>query len=272
MSMPKYIARDTGYPPIPPYLVQPGQQKKFCAVCGEVYAAGDMPRLLLLSNSRNPGCGYMEHALPWLDEFLAPRCTVAFVPWAAVTVAWDAYETKVVEAFEAIGRTVESVHHGDNPAATLGDAGAIAVGGGNTFQLLEHLRKTGALTAIRQRVEAGVPYIGWSAGSNVASPTICTTNDMPIVDPGGFEALGLVSYQINPHYTNERIPNHGGEARDDRIAEFLAANPEATVLALPEGTAVHVDGDRHVLLGEKPARMVRNGLEAVLLAPGKLML
>ncbi len=216
-------------------------------------------RLLLLSNSRNPGSGYLEHARGWLDEFLGPCRTITFVPWAGVTVSWDDYEQAVAAAFETIGRTIRSVHRTDDPAAALREAEAIAIGGGNTFCLLRHLRSTGSLAAIRERVEAGAPYMGWSAGSNVASPTICTTNDMPIVDPGGFDALGLVPFQINPHYTRERIPNHGGETRDDRLAEFLAANPKQRVVALPEGTAIRVEDDAYTLLGSRSARVLGVG-------------
>jgi dipeptidase E len=118
------------------------------------------------------------------------------------------------------------------------------------------------IESIRERVEAGLPYIGWSAGSNVACPTIKTTNDMPIVEPPSFNALNLVPFQINPHYTDEKLANHSGETREQRLAEFLKANPTVTVVGLREGSILRIEGERIELLGGKRARIFRNGEEA----------
>ena len=148
---------------------------------------------------------------------------------------------------------VVSVHEVDNPTGLVRGADAILVGGGNTFHLLRETYRVGLVELIRKRVNSGVPYVGWSAGSNLAGPTICTTNDMPIVAPPTFEALGLVPFQINPHFTDAHPPGHRGETRRQRLAEFIAANPEATVAGLPEGTALRVDDAGLALLGAQTA-------------------
>jgi len=145
---------------------------------------------------------------------------------------------------------------------------AIAVGGGNTFRLLARLYEFGLLDPIRQRVQDGAPYVGWSAGSNVACPTIRTTNDMPVVEPPSFDALGLVPFQINPHFTDAAIPNHGGETRSERLLEFLELNPTMPVLSLREGTALLADDRGMQLLGNQPALGFVHGQTARELAPG----
>ncbi len=231
-----------------------------------------MRRLLLLSNSRNPGGEYLAHARGWIRGFLGIRRRVVFVPWAAVTVDADAYTRMLAACLEPDGIEVVGVDATGDGRRALRDADAVVVGGGNTFALLARLRQTGAIEAIRDAVSAGALYIGWSAGSNVACPTIGTTNDMPIVHPGPFDALGLVPFQINPHYTEARIPNHGGESRDDRIAEYLVLNPRATVVGLREGSALRVEDGRVELLGPHPARIFRAGTDAVEAPPGELAL
>ena len=227
-----------------------------------------MPRLLLLSNSRNPGREYLDHARDDLRGFLgaSPR-RLAFVPYAAVTFSWNEYAERVRAAFAPLGHVVESVHE-DDPTDVLRHADGIVVGGGNTFRLLEQLERAGLLSRIRGRVKEGLPYIGWSAGSNLACPTICTTNDMPIVEPGSFAALGLVPFQINPHYTNASLPNHGGETRDDRLMEFLALNPKAIVAGLREGSLLRVEGGSVALLGPHPMRVFRPNEAPVEARPG----
>jgi dipeptidase E len=227
-----------------------------------------MPRLLLLSNSRNPGREYLEHARDHLYAFLgsSPR-RLAFVPYAAVTFSWNEYAERVRAAFAPLGHVVESVHE-DDPTDVLRHADGVVVGGGNTFRLLEQLERADLLSRIRGRVREGLPYIGWSAGANLACPTICTTNDMPIVEPRSFAALGLVAYQINPHYTNASLPNHGGETRDDRIMEFLALNPKAIVAGLREGSLLQVEGGSVALLGPQPMRVFRRDAAPIEARPG----
>jgi len=227
-----------------------------------------MPRLLLLSNSRSPGLGYLEHALAPLAAFLGNGVRqVAFIPWAAVTEGHDEYVARVREVFGALGVAVRSVHDGDASAIVEG-ADAIVVGGGNTFQLLARMHYSGLLDRVRTRVRAGVPYVGWSAGSNLACPSIRTTNDMPIVQPPSFAALELVPFQINPHYTDQVIPGHGAESRDDRIAEFLALNSGVRVVGLREGSLLRREGDRMTLLGPHPLRLFAAGTPAEEVPPG----
>jgi dipeptidase E len=143
------------------------------------------------------------------------------------------------------------------------NAEAIAVGGGNTFHLLKGMYEADILDAIRDRVRQGMPYMGWSAGSNVACPTIRTTNDMPIVEPPSFNALGLVPFQINPHYTDDHLEGHQGETREERLAEFIRANPGVYVVGLREGSMLRVEGDQLSLLGNKPAKVFLSGKEVI---------
>ncbi|MDR2936771.1 MAG: dipeptidase PepE, partial [Rikenellaceae bacterium] len=157
-------------------------------------------KLLLISNSTNAGEAYLAHPKEQIGKFLKGVRHVAFVPYAAVTLSYDEYEEKVRKRFLDFDIGVDSIHHTDDPAGALRAAEAIVVGGGNTFYLLKQLQDLGLVDVIRERVSEGVPFVGWSAGSNVACPTICTTNDMPIVEPRSFHAVGLVPFQINPHY------------------------------------------------------------------------
>jgi dipeptidase E len=212
------------------------------------------PRLLLLSNSTMPGEGYLAWARSHICDFLGPGVRrVFFVPFAGVTISWDDYTTRVREAFGALGYEVTGAHERGDPMAALRGSDAVAVGGGNTFQLLAELHATGLLGAIGDAARNGMPYIGWSAGSNVACPTIRTTNDMPIVEPPGLSALGLVPFQINAHYTEARLGHHGGETRVDRLNEFVRANPGMPVVGLPEGTALRLEGGELALVGEADA-------------------
>lgn len=227
-----------------------------------------MASLLLLSNSTLPGEPYFGWALPHLRAWLgaAPR-QIFFVPYAGVTIEADAYTARVRAALAPMGHAVAGAHEGDMRAA-LEEADVIAVGGGNTFRLLEQLHVTGLLAAIRERVAAGTPYVGWSAGANVACPTIGTTNDMPIVAPPSLAALSLVPFQVNAHYTEARLPGHGGESRAERLAEYLELNRGTTVVALPEGSGLEVTGGEMRLVGSHAALVLRHGQAHEELAPG----
>jgi dipeptidase E len=226
------------------------------------------PRLLLLSNSTNFGEAYLAHAREEIRRFLGPVDTVAFVPWAGVSLSWDDYARKVGEALSPVGIRVVSVHETADPCGAVAEATAIAVGGGNTFQLLRHMQETGLLEVVRERVRAGLPYIGWSAGSNLACPTILTTYDMPIVEPRHLTPLGLVPFQINAHFTEAVLPRHQGETREDRLREFLHANPGATVIGLREGTMLRVEGTAMQLIGPHAARLLTQDGPPRDLAPG----
>jgi dipeptidase E len=159
-----------------------------------------------------------------------------------------------------MGYAVTGAHK--SAPASISRYDAVVVGGGNTFCLLAEARARGWLAPVRARVRAGTPYMGWSAGANLACPTIRTTNDMPVVDPGGFGALDLVPFQVNPHYTHKTLRGHGGESRDDRIREFLEVNPDVAVLGLREGSLVKVEGERAKLLLGPGARLFRPGRRA----------
>jgi dipeptidase E len=226
-------------------------------------------RLLLLSNSKNYGRGYLEHAEGPIKGFLGRGVqTVLFVPFAAVRVSYDEFADAVEKRFAELGYALESVHRKSDPVAAVAGAQAIVVGGGNTFHLLKQLYDTGLIEAISTRARSGVPYLGWSAGANVAGLSIRTTNDMPIVQPPSFEALGLLPFQLNPHYTDERIPNHAGETRAERILEFITVNPGVPVVGLREGSILRVEGRRLELLGEKAARVFVSGREPSEHEPG----
>ena len=219
-------------------------------------------RLLLISNSTNPGEGYLEYPKQHIKDFLGEKATNAiFIPYAAVTFSFEEYEKKVNERFAEIGHHVTSIHRFINPVDAIENADAIVVGGGNTWQLVKMLQEKGLMKVIRKRVKKGTPYIGWSAGSNIACPTLKTTNDMPIVEPIKFKTLKLVPFQINPHYLDDNPANHGGETREDRIKEFIEVNKETYVVGLREGTMLLLDDDDLILLGNRKARIFKYGQE-----------
>ncbi|ADO50378.1 dipeptidase PepE [[Enterobacter] lignolyticus] len=224
--------------------------------------------LLLLSNSTLPGKGWMEHALPLIAGQLNGRRSAVFIPFAGVTQTWDDYTAKTAAIFTPMGVHVTGIHTVADPAAAVASADVVIVGGGNTFQLLKECRTRGLLTPIVDAVKRGALYIGWSAGSNLACPTIRTTNDMPIVDPQGFDALGLFPLQINPHFTNALPEGHKGETREQRIRELLVVAPELTVIGLPEGNWITVSKGQAVLGGPNTTYVFRAGEEALPLEEG----
>jgi len=217
-------------------------------------------RLLLLSNAKREGMGYLEHASGYLRDFLGGSVReILFVPFAAVTKTHDQFVEQIRPVFGALGITVKGIHSVTDPVGAVRDAQAVVVGGGSTWKLLRDLRERELLPAIRNRVLAGMPYAGWSAGTNVACPTIMTTNDMPICDPGGFDALALIPFQINPHYLHGNPPGFKGETREERIAEFGVLHPRTWVAGLREGTAFLVEDRAIRLLGEAQCRIFRHG-------------
>ncbi len=216
-------------------------------------------RLLLISNSTNPGEAYLDYPKYNIRDFLGEKpLDCLFLPYAGVTVSFDDYETRVKERFAGVGHRIHSIHHTSDPFRAVEEAEAIVVGGGNTFQLIKMIQDNGLIEPVRNKVLAGTPYIGWSAGSNVVCPTIRTTNDMPILEPQGFHSFNLVPFQINPHYTEKNPPGHAGETREDRIMEYLAVNQSDTVLGLREGCMFIVEGNRMSLIGKHSVRLFRN--------------
>jgi dipeptidase E len=215
-------------------------------------------RLLLISNSTNPGEAYLDYPKEQIRDFLGGRTlNCLFIPYAGVTISFDDYEKRVKERFNEVGHSVRSIHHASDPVKAVMEAEAIVVGGGNTFQLIKLMQDNALIRPVREKVLAGIPYVGWSAGSNVTCPTIRTTNDMPILEPASFNALNLIPFQINPHYTDKNPPGHAGETREDRIMEYLAANPRDTVLGLREGCMFRVEGNSMKLKGEQTVRVFR---------------
>jgi dipeptidase E len=215
-------------------------------------------RLLLISNSTNAGEAYLEYPLQNIKDFLGEESlNCLFIPYAGVTISFDDYEARVKERFNEIGHHIVSIHHASNPLEAIEGAEAIVVGGGNTFQLIKMIQDEGLIGPVKRKILAGTPYVGWSAGSNVTCPSIRTTNDMPIVEPESFNAFDLVPFQINPHYTDVNPPGHAGETREDRIMEYLAANPGDTVLGLREGCMLTVEEGQMRLTGTKSLRVFR---------------
>jgi len=224
-------------------------------------------KLLLVSNSTLYGGGYLDHAEAEIRDFLgADVKRILFVPYALHDR--DTYAASAQQRFAKIGYELSSIHSTTNPKQVVKYADAVFIGGGNTFRLLKALYDFDLLDPIRRRVAEGMPYIGSSAGSNVAAPTIKTTNDMPIVEPPSFDALGLVWFQINPHYL-DADPNttHMGETREQRLLQFLEED-STPVAALREGAMLRVENGVTMLKGSSGARIFRQGLEPVEAVPG----
>ena len=226
-------------------------------------------RLLLISNSTNAGETYLEHPLQEIKTFLGEKpVNAVFVPYAAVTISFDDYTDRVRSRFQEIGHDITSVHDVSDPVKAVEEAGAVIVGGGNTFQLVKLMQDNGLIDAIRNRVLQGIPYIGWSAGSNVACPSLKTTNDMPIAEPRSFNTMNLVPFQINPHYLDANPEGHAGETREMRIEEFIEANPGMFVVGLREGTMFLLENGSMELIGPRPARIFKKEMDPYELQPG----
>ncbi|MFO7614092.1 MAG: dipeptidase PepE [Bacteroidales bacterium] len=227
-----------------------------------------MKRLLLISNSTNPGEPYLGWPRQYITDFMAGTGVkdILFVPYAGVNLAaesveasYDVYEKRVQDVFRELGYGIYSIHREKDPVAAVKNARAIAIGGGNTFHLVYMLHKLNLVKVIRERALEGMHFMGWSAGANVACPTLCTTNDMPIIQPASFDTMNLVPFQINPHYLDANPEGHGGETRQQRIEEFLAVNRDMTVIGLREATLIQVEGDQYTLKGSRPMRVFRYG-------------
>jgi dipeptidase E len=225
-----------------------------------------LERVLLISNSTLYGSGYLDHAESEIRNFLNGAKGALFIPYALYDR--DAYASMAQKRFERVGYTLQSIHTASDPQQAVNNAESIFVGGGNTFRLLKALYDADVLKAIRQRVREGMPYVGSSAGSNVAGPTIKTTKDMPIVQPLSFDALGLVPFQISPHYLDPD-PNstHMGETQEERILQFLEEN-DTTVAGLREGAMVLSENGSYMLKGSSSARIFRKGQQPVEVNPG----
>jgi dipeptidase E len=243
-------------------------------------------KLLLISNSTNFGEPYLAWCQTQIDFFcerngISADSNLLFFPFAGINISgkqyphsYDAYEERVQQVFNSWGyRNLHSIHRYENKDEILDKADCIIVGGGNTFHLFAEMHKFSLMEKVRERVHKGIPYIGWSAGANLACPTLCTTNDMPVVQPKSFAGLDLVPFQINPHYldpnpTIDAMIKHGGETRQDRLNEYLAVNQKTTVVGLREASALWVDKDKMTIRGGKKMIIMQYGKDAYDVMPG----
>jgi dipeptidase E len=215
------------------------------------------------------GEAYLEYPKYEIQKFLGDEpLKVVFIPYAAVTLSYDEYCEKVEERFSEIGHHIEGIHTFSDPVKAIENAQAIVVGGGNTWQLVRMLHDKKLMNPIREKAFNGTPYIGWSAGANVASPTLRTTNDMPVVDPKGFDCIGMIPFQINPHYLDANAEGHAGETREERIKEFIELNPKIYVAGLREGTMLKLENGNLELIGVKPCRIFKKDKQPVELTSG----
>jgi dipeptidase E len=207
-------------------------------------------RLLLLSSSRDANGVYLLHSASAIRSLLGESVRrVLFVPYAGVPISHEHHAGRATVALAKLGYELDSITDAPDPVAAVAGAEAIVVMGGNTFLLLATLHDRGLIDPIRARVHAGVPYLGWSAGAVITSPTIGTTNDMPIIEPKSLRALNLIPFQINAHYTDFHPPGHQGETRAERLEEFVAVNRTTRVLGLREGCSLRITDDEIILNG-----------------------
>ena len=208
-----------------------------------------MKNALLISASSYQDTGYLRHCKNWVKEFLGEcgKEEILFIPYAGVRRTNDEYEQKVIDRLK--NSNIKSIHHYEDKISAIKNASSIAVGGGNTFMLLYTLYKLNLIEPIKEAVANGTKYFGWSAGANIAGKTMMTTNDMPIIMPKSFDSLNIFPYQINPHFISGKLAGHNGESREERLEEFLIANPKDTIYALPEGTALLIENSEAQVIG-----------------------
>jgi len=228
-----------------------------------------MKNLIIASTSTIHGSGYLEYILPELKIFFKGIDQIIFVPYARPSgITYDEYTAIANKAFKTIGIDVKGIHKFDNAKETIKQAKGIFIGGGNTFELVNQLYKQDVIAAIKDVVNNGTPYFGTSAGSNICGPTMQTTNDMPVVYPPSFDTLGLINFNINPHYLDPD-PNstHKGETRETRILEYHVFN-NTPVLGIREGSWLHVQDEKTVLKGTLNARLFQQNKKPVELPTG----
>lgn len=220
--------------------------------------------LLLLSSSRANNSEYLAPCLSLIDNTLGTIRNVLFIPYAGVRVNYDDYVAMVQQALKPLNIHLKGIHEFANPADAIVNAKAVMVGGGNTFVLLAKLYEHNLIQTLQQKTAAGMPYIGWSAGSNIAGLSIRTTNDMPIIEPPSFQALGLLPLQLNPHYTDFVPEGFHGETRDMRLAEFMQVDADTAIIGLPEGTALRLSGTTLRYEGSENAFLFRGGVKSAI--------
>lgn len=229
-----------------------------------------MKNMIIASTSTVHGSGYLEYILPELEKHFEKADTITFIPYARPGGIDHAAYTKIAaKGLAAIGKKVVGLHSFEDPVEGIQQAEALFTGGGNTFLLLHDLYKFGVLEPMRRAVFNGVPYLGTSAGSNITGLSIQTTNDMPIIYPPSFKALGALPFNLNPHYLDPvKGSTHMGETRETRIREFHTIN-HIPVVGLREGSWLQVKGDEIMLKGTLSARIFLQGREPYELATGK---
>lgn len=228
-----------------------------------------MKKVIIASTSTVFGGTYLDYLLPTLAEHFKNLSNLVFIPFARPGgISHDEYTDKVKPVFQKLNIEVKGIHEFENPIEAINNAEAIFTGGGNTFVLVSMLYKYNLLDAIQNAVETGTPYLGTSAGSNICGLTMGTTNDMPIAYPPSFRTLGLVSFNLNPHYLDPiEGSQHMGETRETRINEFHHYNPQS-VLGLREGSWLEVLGKNITLKGDLPARLFQQGKEPIEIETG----
>ncbi len=230
-------------------------------------------KLILASSSSLYGSSFLDYLLEELDRFFDDVDELLFVPFARPSgISYDAYTELAAGAFAKIGKSVNGIHTLADAVSGLEQAQGIFTGGGNTFVLVRELYARGLMDVLRRIVEAGTPYLGTSAGANIAGVSMQTTNDMPIVSVPDYATCAWVPFNINPHYLDPiKDSTHRGESRETRIREFHLFN-EVPVLGLREGTWLEVQGEKLRIKGELNARLFRQNSEPIELSPGLMQL
>ncbi len=227
-----------------------------------------MKKILIASTSTVHGKGYLEYILPELSVFFKDVHEILFIPYARPSgLSHEAYTEIASKAFAAIGIRVKGIHEYSNVVDAVNNAKGIFTGGGNTFLLVKKLYEHKLISVIKNVVENGIPYFGTSAGSNITGVSMQTTNDMPIIYPPSFNTLGLINFNLNPHYLDpDPDSKHMGETRETRINEFHTLNA-TPVLGLREGSWLQVEHGKILLKGNLHARLFEQNKQAIELPP-----
>ena len=228
-----------------------------------------MKNLIIASTSTLHNGSYLDYLLPELEKHFKDISTILFIPYARPGgITHDEYTAKAKEVFQKISKEVKGIHEFENPTEAVANAQAVFTGGGNTFLLVSELYRNNVIDALEQTLKNGTPYLGTSAGSNICGLTMGTTNDMPIVYPPSFRTLGMVPFNINPHYLDpDTSSTHMGETRETRINEFHKFNPQP-VIGLREGSWLEVKGEKILLKGNLTARWFEANKKPVEIEPG----
>ena len=223
-----------------------------------------MKKIILASTSTLHGGDYLDYLLPTLKSHFSNCKTVLFIPYAKPGgISYDDYTKKVSDAFAKISIAIKGIHEFENAIEAVKNAEGIFTGGGNTFLLVSELYKNNLIAVLKTTIEAGTPYLGTSAGSNIGGKTMNTTNDMPIVLPESFNTLGLINFNLNPHYLDaDKQSTHMGETRETRINEFHSLS-DIPVLGLREGSWLEISNSKIILKGNLKARLFRKNEEAI---------